>query len=65
MLNGANSFNVVAQERRIEHESCGGVLVGIQDIILNMFYSDSCEREDEKHSVAIRDFFINFINSLR
>ena len=29
MFHGADSFNVVAQERIIEHESCGGVLVGI------------------------------------
>ena len=38
MLHGANSFNVVAQERRIEHGSCGGVPVGIQDIILNVLF---------------------------
>jgi len=39
VLHGANSFNGVAQERKIGHGSCGGVLVGIQDIILNMLFS--------------------------
>ena len=38
MFHGADSFNVVAQERRTEHESCGGVLVGIQDITLNVLF---------------------------